>query len=232
MSSLFMVSLDPAQLNDFSALSVIEYSSDGIYRLLSLARKQHLPYPEIVSWSKLVYLNPKFPNAKFILDIGGVGKAIQDMLTAEGVKTIGIQLTGGDTETREGNTFHVSKSHVVGKLLQKWDESKVLILAKAPFLPVFSKELRAFRGSMSAQGRARFETEQDEHDDTVMSVAQAIWWCESRPKQPRLTYTDCCSLSDKLKHGGRLRPPGTSAPPSRFDSRPGTRGPPWSQRYF
>jgi len=163
MSSLFMVSLDPAQLNDYSALSVIEFCSDGIYKLSFLARKQHLPYTDILSWSKKVYLNPKWPNAKFILDVGGVGRAIGDMLSAEKIKYIGIQLTGGDTETREGNTFRVSKSHVVGKLLQKWDEGKVQIPPKAPFLPIFSKELRAFRGSMNAQGRARFDAEQGEH---------------------------------------------------------------------
>lgn len=227
MSSLFMVSLDPAQLNDFSALSVIEYSSDGIYRLLSLARKQRLPYTEIVSWSKKVYFNPKFPNAKFILDVGGVGRAICDMLTAEGLKTINIQLTGGDTETRDGNTYNVSKSHVVGKLLQKWDEGKALIPFKAPILPIFSKELRAFRGQMSSQGRARFEAEQGEHDDTIMSVAQAIWWCESRPKQPRLSYTN---PSQKIPC--KYRSEGTMLPPSSHNIRPGYTYQPGYQRYF
>ena len=71
-------------------------------------------------------------SVQFLLQVGGVGKAIADMFAAEGTKCIGIQLTGGDTETREGNTFHVSKSHVVGKLLQRWDEGKVLIPSKAP----------------------------------------------------------------------------------------------------
>jgi hypothetical protein len=112
LMSPYMISLDPAQLNDYSALSVIEYL-DGIYRLLSLTRKQHLPYTEIVSWSKKVYHNPKFSNPKFILDAGGVDRAIYDMLTAAGVKNVtNIQLTGGDTETVVGNTHHVSKSHL------------------------------------------------------------------------------------------------------------------------
>lgn len=191
MSKFYMISLDPAQLHDYSALAVIECtpgenSNSSVYRLVSLKRRQHLPYTEIVSWSKKVFLNPKFrKNAQenvtspaFILDVGGVGKAIQDMLTAEDVKSIGIQLTGGDAVSREDDLYRVSKSFVVGKFLAAWDSVRVLMPSNASFLGIFQNELRAFKGEMSAQGRARFEAEQGEHDDLVMAVAQAVWYGE------------------------------------------------------
>ncbi len=132
MSKFYIISLDPAQLHDYSALAVIEVEGN-VYRIVDLKRKQHLPYTEIVSWVKKVFMNPKFAhNPKdgiyspvFVLDITGVGKAIQDMFTAEGVRSTGIQLTGGEAESRAGNTYRVSKTSLVGKFLAAWDEGRV-----------------------------------------------------------------------------------------------------------
>ena len=198
MSKFYIVSLDPAQLNDYSALAVLEVEG-RIYRIVSLSRKQHVPYTEIVAWAKKVYENPMFRedvafSPTFLIDIGGVGRAIGDMLTAAGVPVTGIQLTGGDAETKEGSTFHVSKSLLVGRFLRAWDEGRVQMPSRASFLGMLQSELRAFRGEMSSQGRVRFEAMQGEHDDLILSVAQAVWWADSRPRpqkpfvQPRPDY--------------------------------------------
>jgi len=203
MSKSYIISLDPAQLHDFSALGVLE-KIDTTYRILSLKHRQHLPYTEIVEWAKKVFLNPKFSKAVtsppvFVLDIGGVGMAIKDMMTAAGVATIGIQYTGGEAVSRAGSNWHVSKSFIVGKFLAAWDEGRVLMPSSASFLGMFQGELRAFRGEMSAMGRARFEAEQGEHDDLVMCAAQAVWLGErvsevtmlTLPTNPlRRTYDD------------------------------------------
>ncbi len=212
MSKFYIISLDPAQLHDYSALAVLECSSTSnnsnsnsikkntnIYRLVSLNRKQRLPYTDIVSWAKKVFENPKFrqhlgitSRPVFILDVGGVGRAIQDMLTAVGVKSVGIQLTGGESITREGDTWRVTKSFVVGKFLGAWDEGRVQRPRLAMWRSSFEKELLAFRGEMSTQGRARFEASEGEHDDQVMAVAQAVWWgeiCQPPPTSPVAFYS-------------------------------------------
>jgi len=182
MSKSYIVSMDPAQLHDYSALAVLE-KTDATYRILSLKHKQHLPYTEIVEWAKKVFLNPKFSKdvtspPVFVLDIGGVGMAIKDMMSAAKVETVGIQYTGGAAVSREGDNWHVSKSFIVGKFLAAWDEGRVLMPSGASFLDMFQGELRAFRGEMSAQGRAKFEAEQGEHDDLVMAVGQGVWYGE------------------------------------------------------
>ena len=43
---------------------------------------------------------------------------------------------------------------------------------------LFSNELKEFRGEMTKQGRTKFEAEEGEHDDLVMTVAQAVWYGE------------------------------------------------------
>jgi hypothetical protein len=199
MDKFFIVSLDPAQLHDYSALAVLECmpGTENIYRVKSQKRKQKLPYPEIVSWSRRVFLNPKFQRGagisepQFVIDAGGVGRAILDMLVVEGLKPIPIQYTGGENESYVGGTYHASKSILVGRFLVAWDAGRVQVPANASFLPILEAELRAFRGSMTAQGRAKFEAEQGEHDDLVMSLAQAVWYFERHgPKQmPKLTFT-------------------------------------------
>jgi len=188
MTRFYIISLDPAQLNDYSALCVLEHT-DTTYRIEWLRRKRGVPYTEIVAWAKKVFLNPRYRKdvsypPVFTLDVGGVGMAIKDMLTVAGVPITGIQYTGGAAVSRVGGNYHVSKSFIVGKFLAAWDEGRVLMPVGASFLTMFQSELRAFRGEMSAQGRARFEAETGEHDDLVMSVAQAVWWGEHASPRP------------------------------------------------
>jgi hypothetical protein len=188
MTRFYIISLDPAQLNDYSALCVLE-RTDATYRLEWLRRKRGLPYTDIVAWAKKVFLNPRYKKDTaytpvFVLDVGGVGKAIQDMMTAADVPTTGIQYTGGAAVSREGGNYHVSKSFIVGKFLAAWDDGRVQMPANASFLDMFQSELKAFRGEMTSQGRAKFEAEQGEHDDLVMSVAQAVWWGEHASPKP------------------------------------------------
>lgn len=213
MNRYWVISLDPAQLFDYSALTVMECvpEKDGnIYHLRSLKRRQKLPYPEIVQWAAHVYRNPKFQRAEgvspptLMIDVGGVGRALYDMLRADGLECIAIQYTGGgDTMSFTNGAHCIGKSALVGKFLAAWDDGRVQVPANASFRDLLVDELKAFRGHMSSQGRARFEAEQGEHDDMIMSIAQAVWWCETRPKpHPPLVF------------GGGIKPaaiPGSAA---------------------
>ncbi|HON37092.1 MAG TPA: hypothetical protein PLY52_12400 [Methanothrix sp.] len=200
MNRFWVISLDPAQLYDYSALSILECVQEkegNIYHLRSVKRKQKLPYPEIVQWAEHVFKNPKFQQSegvappKLVIDVGGVGRALYDMIRADGLECIAVQYTGGGEVVSFANgAYHVGKSFLVGKFLAAWDDGRVQVPANASFRDLLVNELKAFRGYMSSQGRARFESEQGEHDDVIMSVAQAVWWCEThRPQEiPKLSF--------------------------------------------
>jgi hypothetical protein len=166
-------------MQDWSAMCVLEVDGTD-YKIVDLKHKQHQPYNEIVAWAKHVYENPRFGGSPvFLIDIGGVGKALQDQLTAEGVKTTGIQLTGSvSSVNRVGPDYHVSKTYMIGKFLAAWDADRVQRNAFARFRNSFDGELKAFRGKMSSMGRAQFEAAQGEHDDQVIAVAMAVWYGE------------------------------------------------------
>lgn len=192
----YILSLDPAQVQDYAALSVLEVSRTGdqkrnIYKILALDRRQNLPYPEITAWSLKAYLNPRFRKdvtfqPVFVVDAGGVGRAVEDELHGAGIPARGITLTPGEKWSHEGKDLHCSKALLIGKFLGAWDQGRVLISSKASFFNPFKRELRAFRGEVNKLGRAKFEAEDGEYDDLIMSIAQAVWLGEQfiKPKKP------------------------------------------------
>ncbi len=192
----YVLSLDPAQVQDYAALSVLEVSRTGdqkrnTYKILALDRKQGLPYPEITAWSLKAYLNPRFRKdvtfgPLFLVDATGVGRAVEDELHGAGIPARGITLTTGEKWSHDGKDLHCPKALLVGKFLGAWDQGRVLVSSKASFFNPFKTELRAFRGEVSKLGKAKFEAEEGEHDDLVMSIAQAVWCCEQfvKPRKP------------------------------------------------
>lgn len=190
----YLISLDPAQLRDWSALSAIEVSREqgeqfNRYRLVSLERKQRQPYDLIAGWAKVAYENPAFRNAVtfppiFVMD-GTNERTLKDLLRRAGVPARGIVYTAGEGWSREGLDFHASKVLMVKTFLALWDSKRFSMPAKASFASIFSGELRSFRGEISKMGKLRFEASEGEHDDLIFSVCQACWFAETfiKPKK-------------------------------------------------
>jgi hypothetical protein len=152
------------------------------YDLVAMNRKQHLPYPEIVDWAIETYKNRAFweknEPPKFVLDSTGVGVVIRDMLRAKGLKCVAVTITAGEKWTRDGPLIHVGKARLIGKFLGAFDAGKVHINPNMPIWPLLEREMLSYRAEMSAQGRAKFEAEEGEHDDMLFALAQAVWYGE------------------------------------------------------
>lgn len=186
---LFVISLDPAQLKDWSAISVVkmyyaELTERFEYDLVAMARKQGLPYDKIVDWARDVYKKPAFNKGNggkppfFVTDATGVGVAVNDMLHTGGIWTYAVTITQGESKTGGGYRYHVGKARLIGKFLGAFDSGKVHINPNMPIWPLLEKEMLAYRAEMSSQGRAKFEAEEGQHDDMIFSLAQNIWFCE------------------------------------------------------
>ena len=195
----YIISLDPAKLRDWSAISVLKMHMVKAkrrfeYDLVALNRKQKLPYdhptePSIASWAVTVYKNQKFwekEPPKFILDATGVGAAVADILKAKGLPVKEITITAGNNATRSGNKVHVGKPRLIGKFLGAFDAGKLHINPAMPILPLLEKEMLGFRAELSAQGNTKFEAEEGENDDMLMSLAQAVWYGEEILRGGRL----------------------------------------------
>lgn len=182
----FILSLDPAQLRDWSALCAVDMQYNQAqrrfhYNLVAMNRKQGLPYDQIVEWVARTIKNPAF-NAKqppeFLLDATGVGVAVKDMLRSKGVKLKAITITAGETLTRVGPEIHLGKARLIGKFLGAFDAGKVHVNPNMPIWPQVEKEMLSFRAEMSAQGRVKLEAEPGENDDMLFALAMAVWYGE------------------------------------------------------
>jgi len=190
----YVISLDPAQLRDWSALSAIEVtratgSPYNSYKLISLERRQREPYDLIAGWVKVAYNNPVFHKDTdykpvFLLDSTNE-RTLKDLLRRAGVPARGLVYTGGNGWKAEGRDFNVSKTLMVTSFLALWDSKRFSMPGRASFAGMFSNELKAFRGEIGRLGRLRFEAEGSEHADLVMSVCQGCWFAEQFLKPKR-----------------------------------------------
>jgi hypothetical protein len=190
----FIISLDPAQLRDWSALAVVDmqYRPDVRrfgYSLVAMARKQGLPYDQIVNWVSRIYHKPEFNKdqpPELVVDSTGVGVAVVDMLHTKGLRLNAVTITAGESFSQQGSVFHVGKARLIGTFLGAFDGGKVQVNPNMPIWPQLEKEMLSYRAEISAQGRAKFEAEEGEHDDMIFALAQAIWFGEEAKRGKRL----------------------------------------------
>ena len=190
----FIISLDPAQLRDWSALAVVDmrYRPEEKrfgYDLVAMNRKQGLPYNQIVDWVARIYHKPEFNQQQppdLVVDSTGVGVAVVDMLHTRGLRLNAVTITAGESFSQQGSIFHVGKARLIGTFLGAFDGGKVQVNPNMPIWPQLEKEMLSYRAEISAQGRAKFEAEEGEHDDMIFALAQAIWFGEEAKRGKRL----------------------------------------------
>lgn len=183
----YILSLDPAQVRDWSAMAAIKMHYEDekkrfLYDLVAMNRKQGLPYDQIVDWVVDTYKKHVFwekgQPPHFILDSTGVGVAVRDMCAARGLRLKAITITSGENITRSGPIIHVGKARLIGKFLGAFDAGKVAVNPALPIWPKLEREMLTFRAEISAQGRAKFEAPEGENDDMLFALAQAVWYGE------------------------------------------------------
>lgn len=182
----YIISLDPAKLRDWCALSAVDMQYVATkkrfqYDVVTIARKQGLDYPDMVDWVigilKMKQFNESEP-PKFVMDATGVGVAVSDMFKAKGIRHHAITFTKGNICKREGSHIHVGKPRLVGKFLGAFDAGKVRVNPGQPLWPQMEREMLAFKAEMKENGYSKFEAEEGENDDLLISLAQAVWYGE------------------------------------------------------
>lgn len=213
----YIVSLDPAKLYDFSALSVLEISREAgeaynHYRLIALERQRRQAYEVTSAWFVKAFKNPMlrqdvtFPPIPLI-DIGGVGEPTADIIKRMGVRELrGIRYTGGDGYAIVGRNVNVSKVLMVSTFLGISEGGRFTMPSRVSFEGLFKSELRDFRGELGKLGRIRFEAEEGSHDDLVMSVVQGVWFGEQfiKPKRSYRVPSHAISFGNPLLEAAEI----------------------------
>ena len=108
----YVIGLDLGKESDPTALSVVSVGryDHGRLDLVHLERYPlGTPYTSVATRVATLVRNPRLFSPELVVDAGGVGGAVVDILTAEGVRFVPVTLTGGQRARCEGGSWRVSR---------------------------------------------------------------------------------------------------------------------------
>ena len=187
----FAAGLDLGQQQDYSALVVVERTSDGSrwsHSVRHIARWRGKPYPVVVAEvGRLLSRRPLGPETSLHVDATGVGRAVLDLLRqahAEGHLPCyprEITITGADEAGPGGRT--IPKRDLIAHLEVLLATNRLQVAAGLALARALREELASFRAKVTAMGHATYEAGGSAHDDLVIAVALATWAAGSVPEQ-------------------------------------------------
>ena len=131
-------------------------------------------YPAIVAHvSRLLTKLPGHP--ELVIDFTGVGRPVFDMFVYSGISPIGVLISGGTAETRDGRICSVPKLTLVSRLQALLHEGRLKILRELAEAETLVRELQDFRVEFTAAGHLTFNARCGKHDDLVLALAIAVW---------------------------------------------------------
>lgn len=124
----------------------------------------------------------KSAKAKLVIDQSGVGAGVVDLMEANGLRPIRLQITAGSEQTQEGNIFRVAKTILISKLEAAMHSKELHVAAALTEAESLRDELRDFQRHVTASGANTWSARSGKHDDIVLAVSYGIWWSTSGPR--------------------------------------------------
>ena len=132
------------------------------------------PYPGIVA--HVARLLAKLPaGTEMVIDYTGVGRPVFDMFLHAGLSPVGVLITAGTAETRDGAIIGVPKLSLIVRIQALLHENRLKIHKDLAEAAELVNELRDFRVDFTAAGSLTFNARSGRHDDLVLALALAVW---------------------------------------------------------
>jgi hypothetical protein len=119
-------------------------------------------YPGVVA--HVGRLLDKLPGAELVIDLTGVGRPVFDMFTYSGISPVGVLITAGTAENRDGAICGVPKLTLVSRVQALLHEGRLKILKELPEAETLVRELQDFRVEYTAAGHLTFNARSGRHD--------------------------------------------------------------------
>lgn len=198
----FFVGIDIGQIQDYTAISVIERikaipcrqeihhslhqraieDARSIPTRLDLVHLERIPlgtlYPKQEAYISKFLMKPILKGAKTYIDITGVGKGPYDALKWLGTPNLyGIFLTGAQGAAKsQPYGWSVGKAELVNNVQIEMQSERLRYSSELELAQAFEKELMDFRASINAgTHRMTFNAREGENDDLVLSVSYAVF---------------------------------------------------------
>jgi hypothetical protein len=150
----YILSVDIAKTTDYTVMSVLNM---GTRNLQYYRRMNKTDYKIVVS--EMERLSKRYNDAEVIYDATGVGSGIQDFLT---IQAEPFKFTND------------SKSDIVNRLIVACDYASI----KIPNIKTIREEFELFEYKLTKTGKITYSAPEGRHDDCVMSIAMANYYCD------------------------------------------------------
>jgi hypothetical protein len=137
------------------------------------------PYPEVVAYCEsLMAREPLRSDGTLVIDDTGAGRPVGDFFENQtNLRPIRITTTAGELVSYEGrNRWHVPKAILVATVDGLLSSGELRVAKSLPTAEALREELKNFRRSLSAAGRATFSAAAGKHDDTISALSLACWY--------------------------------------------------------
>jgi len=165
----YVMGVDLGRHQDFSVLTVMDKHNNTV---CAWDRFKKIDYG--FQKKRIIALAQRYNNAKVIIDASNIGDAIATFIQGEGIIV-------------EPYKFHAGKSNSKNALVEKLaifiEQKKVTI----PPNPVLIDELKSFASEVTRQGNMRYNAPRGQHDDSVISLALAVWGLDGRTRKAEHT---------------------------------------------
>lgn len=130
----------------------------------------------------------KSANEKLVVDQSGVGVGVVDLMEANGLRPIRLQITAGAEETQEGRIHRVAKTVLISRLEAAMHAKELHVAAALTEADSLREELRDFQRHVTASGANTWSARAGKHDDIVLATSYGVWWCTSGPTITRTPF--------------------------------------------
>lgn len=191
----YIAGLDLGQVNDYTALAVLERQEyrepdrKATYKIRHLDRWLGVPYPEQVKRVVSVLEAPTDAQSTvLVVDKTGVGRPVVDMFKeAASCPVMGYTITAGNVPTSERGSYTVPKADLVATVHSVGGMGRLKYPPSLPHSGVLDRELLMFRVKVSDAGRASWNAREGEHDDMLLALSLALWWGETNGR-PQIVH--------------------------------------------
>jgi hypothetical protein len=188
----YVMGVDLAKTVDFTVLTVV----DSVTReVVAWERFQDL------SWSvqklRIQELAARYNNALCVIDSTGVGDPIVEDLQRCGLS---LWYDGDKPGFRFSNS---SKSNLINNLAIAIEQRRITF----PDEPILIDELMSFEYAITDGGKITYSAPDGKHDDTVISLALAIWPLKSQLAEAAVVQRMMVEEGDRQGHGELIESP-------------------------
>jgi hypothetical protein len=156
----YVIGVDLARLRDYTVLTVMDRQRKHV---VALHRFNQIRWE--IQYDRIRALAAEY-HALCVIDSTGIGDPIVETLRSGGIPVEPYKIGGT-----------IAKQQLIEKLRVNIEKGKISF----PEIPELLRELEAYEYKISDTGQVRYESPDNEHDDTVISLALANWVADTEP---------------------------------------------------